>query len=145
MEARYYAEALSALPFAAHHPAGLLALHGAFPDVDGVDGIARVELGSFDWRKMTWGDWVDAPGYVVDPGTFGRPAFGKDYFEEIMDRLGLRVLVRSHQPFAPLYLFADRCLTIFTSLAYGGTERVVAVSRPGREIHTAKDLELYYI
>jgi len=145
VETKDYAEALTSLPFAAYHPAGILALHGAFPDVERVEDIARIEMGSFDWRKMTWGDWVDAPGYVVDPGTFGRPAFGRDYFEELMGRLGLKALVRSHQPFAPLYLFEDRCLTIFTSLAYGGTERVVAALRPGRRIRSARDLELYYI
>lgn len=140
-----YADALLSLPFAAYHPAGILALHGAFPDVERVEDIAGIELGSFDWRKITWGDWVDAPGYVVDPGAFGRPAFGRDYFEEMMGRLALKVLVRSHQPFAPLYLFEDRCLTIFTSLAYGGTERVVAVLRVGRALRSAKDLDLHYV
>lgn len=144
-EARAYGEVLTALPFAAHHPAGVLALHGAFPDVERLEEITGIKLGSFDWRKITWGDWVDAPGYVVDPGAFGRPAFGRDYFEEMLRRLGLKVLVRSHQPFAPLYLFEDRCLTIFTSLAYGGTERMVAVLRPGRVVRSARDLELHYI
>lgn len=144
-ELREFGDLLAALPFAAHHPAGVLALHGALPDVERVEEIAGIELGSADWRKITWGDWVDAPGYVVDPGAFGRPTFGKDYFEEIMGRLGLRVLVRSHQPFAPLYLFGDRCLTIFTSSAYGGTERTVAVLRPGRAVRSARDLELRYI
>ena len=144
-EARFVGEALAALPFAAHHPAGVLALHGAFPDVERLEEIEDIKLGSFDWRKITWGDWVDAPGYVVDPGTFGRPAFGRGYFEEVMKRLNLRVLVRSHQPFAPLYLFEDRCLTIFTSSAYGGTERVVAVLKPGHKVSSARDLELHYI
>lgn len=144
-EAEAYAEALLSLPLAAYHPAGVLALHGALPDVERLEEIAEIELGSFDWRKITWGDWVDAPGYVVDPGTFGRPAFGRDYFEEVMGRLGLRALVRSHQPFAPVYLFAERCLTIFTSLAYGGRERMVAALKPGRKVRSAKDLELFYV
>ncbi len=144
-EARLVGEALAALPFAAHHPAGILALHGAFPDVERLEEIEHIKLGSFDWRKITWGDWVDAPGYVVDPGAFGRPAFGRDYFEEMLERLNLKVLVRSHQPFAPLYLFEDRCLTIFTSLAYGGAERVVALLKPGKKVRSARDLELHYI
>jgi len=139
---RAYAETLSLLPFAAYHPQGVLALHGALPDVERVEEIEKVQLGSADWRKIAWGDWADAPGYVLDPGGFGRPTFGRDYFEEIASRLGLRALVRSHQPFAPTYLFDDRCLTIFTSSAYGGTERTVAILRPGRPLRDARDLEL---
>ncbi len=141
-------EALSStlleLPLAAHHPGGVLALHGALPDVDEVSEISHIQPGSADWRKITWGDWVDAPGYALDPGALGRPAYGRDYFEEVMERLGLKALVRSHQPFAPLYMFEGRCLTIFTSLAYGGAERTVAILKPGRRINSAKDLDLYY-
>ena len=139
---RAYAETLSLLPFAAYHPQGVLALHGALPDVERVEEIERVQLGSADWRKITWGDWADAPGYVLDPGVFGRPTFGRDFFREVMDRLDLRVLIRSHQPHAPTYLFNGRCLTIFTSSAYGGTERTVAILRPGRPLRDARDLEL---
>lgn len=142
---RVLSEALSFLPFAAYHPAGVLALHGALPDVRYVDDIGRIKLGSADWRKITWGDWIDAPGYVADSGIFGRPTFGRDYFVEVMDRLKLRALIRSHQPFAPTFLFEDRCLTIFSSNAYGGTERRVAILRPGKAIYTARDLELVRI
>ncbi len=144
-EVELYGRVLSALPFAAHHPAGILGLHGALPDVDKLEEIEGITLGSANWRKITWGDLLDVPGYEVDPGTFGRPAFGRDYFEEVMERLGLKVLVRSHQPFAPRYLFGARCLTIFTSNAYGGTERTVAVLEPGREVRDARDLKLFYI
>ncbi|MCD5408637.1 serine/threonine protein phosphatase [Candidatus Bipolaricaulota bacterium] len=139
-----YAEALAWLPFAAWHPKGLLALHGALPDVDEVDEIARIPLGSEDWRKMAWGDWADVPGYSAGD-YFGRPTFGRDFFNEVMSRLGLRALVRSHQPHAPLYLFEGRCLTIFTSSAYGGGERSVALLRPGRPLRDARDLELISI
>lgn len=139
---RMFAEVLSLLPFAAHHPDGLLALHGALPDVGGLGEIEDIALGSAEWRKITWGDWAEAPGYVIDPGAFGRPTFGRGFFAEVMGRLALRVLVRSHQPFAPPYLFDDRCLTIFTSAAYGGTTRTVAVLRPWQPLRTALDLEL---
>ena len=142
---RAYAEALASLPLAAWHPSGLLALHGALPDVERVEEIEKVQLGSADWRKITWGDWADAPGYALDSGVFGRPTFGRDFFEEIMERLGLKVLVRSHQPFAPTFLFDDRCLTIFTSSAYGGTERTVAILRPKKPLHDARDLQLVSI
>ena len=141
-EERVVAEALSHLPFAAAHPAGVLALHGALPDVDTVEDIDRVQLGSSNWRRIAWGDWADAPGHVIDPGTFGRPTFGRDAFETIADRLSLKALIRSHQPFVPAHLFEDRCLTIFTSNAYGGTERRVAILEPAPPPRSARDLEL---
>jgi len=140
-ERQEVAEALARLPFAAWHPAGVLGLHGALPDVDEIGEIEQVQLGSSQWRKITWGDWEDAPGYVIGDW-FGRPTFGRDFFEEIGERLGLKALVRSHQPHAPLYLFDHRCLTIFTTHAYGGGDRRVAVLPPGRTVTDARDLEL---
>jgi hypothetical protein len=139
---RDYAQTLALLPFAAHHPRQVLAVHGGLPDVGSIDQIERLRPGSTNWRAVTWGDWEDAPGYILDPGSFGRPTFGRDYFQEVCDRLDLSLLVRSHQPFAPIYLFADRCLTLFTSSAYGRPERQVAVLRPEGPFRSARDLEL---
>lgn len=144
-EERTLGEVLSFLPFAAYHPARILAVHGALPDVACIADIARIELGSADWRKMTWGDWADVPGYVVGPDLFGRPTFGRDYFAEVAGRLGLNALVRSHQPSAPLHLFQDRCLTLFTSHAYGGGIRRLAALPPGRTVRSARDLDLVEI
>ena len=141
-EERAIAQALSEMPFAAWHPRGVLALHGALPDVDAVEEIEDIGLGTSNWRRITWGDWADTPGYVLDRGVFGRPTFGRDAFETIATRLDLKALIRSHQPLAPTYLFEDRCLTIFTSDAYGGAERRVAILRPETPLQAARDLEL---
>lgn len=139
------ASTLSLLPFAAWHPIGVLALHGALPDTDSIEAIQDIKLGSSDWRRITWGDWMDAPGTVLDPGALGRPVYGRDAFETILNRLGFKALVRSHQPHAPTHLYEDRCLTIFTSKAYGGTHRHVALLRSEKAIRTARDLKLVEI
>ncbi len=140
------AEALGALllrlPLAAHHPAGVLALHGALPDVGTLADLAHVEPGSPAWRAMAWGDWRDGPGYAFGSGAFGRPAFGRDHFLRVAGRLGIRVLVRSHQPGTPLFLYDDRLLTLFTSRAYGDRVRRVAVLYPDVSVRTARDLAL---
>jgi hypothetical protein len=143
-EEKRYGDTFIALPFAAWHPAGILALHGALPDVGRIEDIARIELGSADWRKITWGDWADVPGYGLGSPS-GRPTFGADYFDEVAFRLGMRVLVRAHQPSAPTFLYGDRCLTLFTSRAYEPTPRQVAVFRPGRSPRSARDLDLVRI
>jgi len=141
-EERAVSRTLSEMPFAAWHPGGVLGLHGALPDVETVEAIESIGLGSSDWRRITWGDWADVPGDVVGSGLSGRPTFGRDAFETIAGRLGLKVLVRSHQPSAPTRLFDERCLTIFTSTAYGGSERRVAILRPQRALHSVRDVEL---
>ncbi len=138
---RLYGEVLAQLPWAAALANGVLALHGALPAVKGLAALGDIELGSWEWRKITWGDWQDSPGYFLgDYG--GRPQLGRDYFDEQMARFGMRVLIRSHQPHAPQLLFDDRCLTIFTSCAYGPRERTVAIVPLDREMGTARDLIL---
>lgn len=138
-ESAAIAASLASLPLAAWHPAGVLALHGALPDVAAVDGIVDVVLGGPEWRDITWGDWSDGlPGHRQ---TGSRPLHGAADFAARADRLELQVLVRSHQPDAPLYLYGDRCLTLFTSCAYGEARRI-ALLPPERSVRTARDLDL---
>ena len=141
-DARTLASVLTRLPFAAEHPAGVLGLHGALPDLPTADALASIEPGSEAWRATTWGDWVDGGGGGGSSEAFGRPAFGRTTFETRADRLGVRVLVRSHQPFAPTYLYDNRCLTIFTSSAYGDGPRRVALLPPDVRVRSARDLEI---
>lgn len=133
------AAALLRLPFAAWHPAGVLALHGALPDLPSVDSIDLVKPGGQDWRDITWGDWRDDLSEGDRPSS--RPCHGAADFAWRSKRLGVRVLVRSHQPDAPLFLYGDQCLTLFTSSAYGDAKRIAALP-PGRAILTARDLDL---
>jgi len=143
-EAEVLGEVLAGLPLAAHHPAGVLALHGALPDVARLEELAAVPLGSEAWRAVTWGDWHPGRGGSLGSAS-GRPLFGANHFLAVAARLGIRVLVRSHQPRAPRFLYGDRCLTVFTSRAYGDGERLVAVLPPDRPVWTARDLDLVAI
>lgn len=134
---------LTKLPLAAWHPSGTLATHGGLPNLRSLDAIDDVELGSEAWRAITWGDWGSDRRFA---GRFeGRPTFGPRTFQERSFQLGVKVQIRSHQPTAPLYLFDDRCLTLFTSIAYGGDTRRVALLAPGQRIETARDLQLIEI
>ena len=144
-EAQLYAETLIRLPLAAVTANGIIALHGALPELPALEALNEVEPGSAPWRQITWGDWYDAPGQAFGE-MWGRPGFGRDYFEGLMHRYGKNVLIRSHQPNAPLALFADRCITIFTSSAYGQLrgERTIALAPldPQRSIRNLSDLQL---
>jgi hypothetical protein len=130
------------LPFAAWHPASLLATHGGLPDLRSLEEIASIAPGSPAWRDLVWGDWSEENEAPSFQPTTGRPTYGRDAFEKRTARLGIRALVRSHQPNAPTYLYGDRCLTLFTSSAYEGTVRRVAVLPPSHSVRTARDLAL---
>ena len=72
---------------------------------------------------------------------WGRPQFGRSYFERMMDRYEKQVLVRSHQPHAPITMFNKRCVTIFTSHAYLPT-RTITIADLEKEIRSAEDVVL---
>ena len=131
------------LPFAAWHEAGVLGLHGALPDLPTLDHLATVAIPSPPWRDITWGDWSDC--LASSENLTGRPTFGPSEFIARAGRLGVHVLVRSHQPHAPTYLFKNRCLTLFTSRAYGEGPRCVAILASGKTVSTAHDLDVVEI
>jgi len=120
----------------------IVALHGILPDVKSLEEINKIQLGSKEWFQITWGDFIDQPGgYLGQSPLSGRPEFGRDWFFEKMERFGKKVLIRSHQPNAPLLMFDNRCLTIFTSSAYQ-RERTIAILDLSKEIKTAEDLKI---
>lgn len=120
----------------------IIALHGALPDIKNLDEINQIELGGKAWHQITWGDFSEERDEYLGIDSFtGRPQFSKDYFLKLMKRFDKKILIRSHQPCAPQYMFDNRCLTIFSSLTYG-QERTIAIANLSKELKTAKDLEI---
>jgi len=140
-----YSEALSKLPLAVSTSNGIIALHGALPEVPSLGDINSIKLGSDEWHQITWGDWQEGGGKFLgfDPYT-GRPQFGRGWFEEIMARFGKNVLIRSHQPNAPQVMYDRRCLTIFTSSAYRYyvPERTIALVDSERGVKRVDDVRI---
>ena len=140
-----YSAVLSALPLVASTANGVIALHGALPDVPALEDIGEIKPGDDRWHQITWGDWQEREGDFLgyDPYT-GRPQFGRGWFEGIMSRLDKHILIRSHQPDAPRAMYGGRCLTIFTSSAYRHyvPERTVAVLDLDKEAHSVADLKI---
>jgi len=138
-EFNFYKEKFINLPFCVYGN-GFIALHGALPEIEKLEDIEKIEIGDKEWFKIMWGDFRDNEGEYL--GDFlGRPKFGKDYFSKIMDRIGLNVLIRSHDPYAPERMFDNRCLTIFTSVVYG-TERKIASINLNKRIINVDDIEI---
>ncbi len=140
-EYKKYTEICEKLPFVV--AAGdIIALHGVLPNVKTLNKINQIKLGSNQWLQITWGDFVKVKGEYLGVNPFsGRPQFGKTWFSNLMRRFNKKVLIRSHQPNAPQFMFDNRCLTIFTSSAYA-RERTIAIADFTKKIKTAKDLEI---
>jgi protein phosphatase len=123
----------------------IIALHGVLPDLKTLEDFEKIKNGDKDWFRICWGDFYDMAGENLGIDIFsGRPRFGRDYFFKLMKRFEKKVLIRSHQPDAPLFMFNDKCLTIFTSSAYD-SERTIAIFDFEKEIKTIKDLEILRI
>ncbi len=143
-----YSEVLYRLPLAASTPNGIIALHGALPDVSDLENINQIKPDSREWHQITWGDWQESEGKFLGIDSYtGRPQFGQAWFEEIMSRLGKNVLIRSHQPDAPSTMYSKRCLTIFTSSAYKHyiSERTIALVELKKVVKSTDDIEIEII
>jgi len=137
-EKETYGSLFSKFPLAATSQNGILALHGGLPDLGFLEEIKQIEWGDDHWDKIVWGDFVESGAYPLSEA-WGRPQLSKNYFEQMMDRYQKQILIRSHQPHAPLLMFQKRCITIFTSNAYRVT-RLIAIADLEREIRTAEDI-----
>ena len=114
---------------------GILALHGGLPELSVFGGDQSRSSGEMSNGKGSSGEILlrERRKFLGDWG--GRPQFGRPYFERMMDRYQKRILIRSHQPYAPLFMFKKRCVTIFTSYAYV-PDRNVAIADMEKEIWT---------
>jgi hypothetical protein len=134
-----YEKVLLKLPLAVS-AGNIIALHGALPDIGALSDIDQIQPGGEAWQQIVWGDWQETSGdYLGIDAYTGRPQFGRGYFDRVMKRLNKSILVRSHQPGSPRLMYANRCLTIFTSHAYMPL-RTVALADWAEEINTASDL-----
>jgi predicted phosphodiesterase len=137
-ERKIYGLLFSKFPLAITSGNGILALHGGLPDLDSLEEMGKIEWGDANWDRIVWGDFVESDLVVLN-GWGGRPQFGRSYFEQMMDRYQRKILIRSHQPSAPLLMFRKRCITIFTSYAYLPVRTVLIVDLE-KEIRTADDV-----
>jgi len=139
-EREIYGLLFSKFPLGATSRNGILALHGGLPELKSLEEMNQIEWGDANWDKIVWGDFVESEADVLgDWG--GRPQLGRFYFERMMNQYQKQILVRSHQPHAPLLMFKKRCITIFTSNAYLPIRTIMIADLEG-EIRTAEDVEL---
>ncbi|MBM4307706.1 MAG: hypothetical protein FJ123_13335 [Deltaproteobacteria bacterium] len=137
-ERERYGQVFSRLPLCATSANGIVALHGALPELSSLEEINRIGWGDSDWDRIVWGDFVEGEDDLLGD-LWGRPRFGGAYFNRLMERYRKKILVRSHQPHAPSLMFQKRCITIFTSRAYLPI-RTIVIADLEKEIQDAGDV-----
>jgi predicted MPP superfamily phosphohydrolase len=143
-EYKYFSEISKFLSFAAVTENGIIALHGAPPDLNALEEINAIQVCSEQWIQLTWGDLKEEPvEFINDRG--GRPTFGEDYFNRTMKQLGANVLIRSHQPKIEPVIFEKRCLTLMTSYYCTFTRTIAIVDLEKPLINSVGDLEIVEI
>lgn len=133
-----YGQIFSTLPLCAASANGLVALHGALPELTSLEEIDHIQWGDSHWDRIVWGDFIEEEGELLGD-SWGRPRFGRGYFKRLMERYRKKALVRSHQPHAPPLMFEKRCITIFTSNAYP-LARMIVIADLEKEIRDARDV-----
>jgi predicted phosphodiesterase len=133
-----YGLLFSKFPLAITSQNGILGLHGGLPELNSLEEMDQIEWGDSNWDRIVWGDFVESDVDILGDW-WGRPQFGRSYFRQMMDRYQKQILVRSHQPNAPLLMYKKRCITIFTSKAYLPI-RTILIADLEKEIVTAEDI-----
>jgi hypothetical protein len=131
------------LPYVAVSDNGLIALHGAPPELTGpgeLHGVEAIAPGSNAWNTLVWGDFAERARPAAFTHFWGRPTFGRDYFDTVMNQYDRTVLIRAHQRDIPVTVFDQRCLTIMTSRALKVPRRIGIADLEGPEIRSARDL-----
>jgi predicted phosphodiesterase len=125
-------------PLAATSENGILGVHGGLPDLKSLEEINQIHPGDGSWDRITWGDFLEHEGeFLGDWG--GRPQFGDRYFRRMMDRYQRKLVIRSHQPNSPEWMFDESCLTLMTSRDYK-SRRTIAIVDLGKELRNSKDV-----
>lgn len=123
----------------------IIAVHGILPDIKTLSDIEKIKPNSKESFQICWGDFQDKESEYLGLDPFsGRPQFGKNYFLKVMKQFKKDILIRSHQPNSPLFMFDNRCLTIFSSRFYGKTPKI-AIYDFKKNIKTAKELKIIKI
>lgn len=132
-EKRKYSNLLLKLPLVCVK-GEILALHGVPPDVKSLKEVESLSLDNPQIYRILWGDF-DEQNHEFLGEFWGRPRFGRKYFERVMGNLRKSLLIRSHQPDAPEYLFTGKCITLFTSQYYPRKRKFAIVK--GKSIKVA--------
>ena len=122
-----YTDAFSQFPIALS-VGNILAVHGALPDVPFLQDIDKLPEEDKDWKAIVYGDFVETKEQRLQVADGLRPCYTQLYFDMLMERFGKSVLIRAHDPDAPLRMYNNQCLTLFTSRDHARPKKFIAIA-----------------
>ncbi len=131
------------MPYALILNRDTLCLHGGVPEfVDDISAFEKLRKGEDEpsdpvAMQILWNDPDEYEGgFGPSPRGPGVRVFGRDVFERFMERSGMRLLVRAHepQPEGYRYIFGDKLLTVFSCRYYGIPPKAALAGAGGIEI-----------
>lgn len=132
---RWFSKLFGQMPYALKL-GPILCVHGGLPErLERVEMIESLPKGDEDPSDPTvfqllWNDPDEyISGFKPSPRGGGARLFGGDVLVRFLDKNGLDLLIRAHQPVADGYgyIFGGRLLTIFSCRYYGLTPRAAIV------------------
>ncbi|MFP4559501.1 MAG: metallophosphoesterase family protein, partial [Archaeoglobaceae archaeon] len=127
---RELSELFQYLPYAAAVRGSYLFLHGGLPDVSSLE---EVEMAQENHPKrphleqILWSDPMEGSGTGPSLRGAGR-MFGKDVTQQVLDSLGVKTLIRSHEPCEGVRVDHDgKVVTVFSNKIYGNLKAAFLV------------------
>ncbi|MFW9788681.1 MAG: metallophosphoesterase [Candidatus Thorarchaeota archaeon] len=132
-----YFEMFQVLPMAAFSPNAIFACHGGIPEgVTSIDDIQQCERTNLNFPddtlfQLAWNDPKDADfRFAANSRGMRVKSFGRKAFDEFMENLDLKLMIRAHEVFAlgVKSFFDGRLMSVFSASYRGAaTPKVIRV------------------
>jgi len=133
-----YTEILEALPVLATTENGVIMTHGVLPSSPAF--FDNFRLGGPEFMECLWSDYTERTPTVTESI---RKQKGLDEFHRSMKAFDSKLLIKGHNPYAPLQMFDNRCVTLQTTRVFEGIcDRHIAIIDLEKPVHSADDVEL---
>jgi len=137
-EQQFYSDVLSLLPMVAITGNGVAFCHGTLPQsYDFTD----FNMGRKRWIDAVWGDYHEVKDSLR---RHYRPDLYEEDFNASMEAFNCNLLVKGHNPSAPLIMYGCRCITLQTTRHYEDVcgKHIVIVDLSKSIINDASDVEI---
>ncbi|MBF0203338.1 MAG: metallophosphoesterase [Desulfamplus sp.] len=139
----FYSDILESLPLIATTSNNVICIHGVLPEDQSI--FDNFDLHSHELKECLWADYTKNKEVVNYPNSFRKKRTRK-YFDSSMSAFRSNLLIKGHNPYAPLVMYDRKCVTIQTSRIFAGLcDRHIAIVELGKPVFDANDIELVNI
>lgn len=134
----FYTEILEALSVVAITKNGVIMTHGILPSSPAF--FDKFDLDITELMETLWSDYTE--DFPIKMEAI-RKQKGLDDFRRSMDAFSSNVLIKGHNPHAPLKMFENKCVTLNTTRVYDNAcGRHIAIIDLGKTVNSADDITI---